>query len=129
MLLLICHLICSHNLENFEVLCLYAMIGVHVLLQRGLQEQDAPDQRFLQPRDKCRQSRHFILPSSCAVVNAEDFGVQEACFSFELPFGKWQEVDGTLQAPMPINVTEKVAGGTKDPSKEGIILLSTSLLQ
>lgn len=40
----ISHLICNRSLGNFEVCCLYGMVRMHVLLQRGLQEHDVPDQ-------------------------------------------------------------------------------------
>lgn len=126
---LISHLVCNHYLENFEVCCLYAMIRVRVLLRRGLQEHDIPDQHFLQLRGKCWQSGHFIFPGSCAVVNAEDLGVQEACFSFELPF---QEVARGWWSPRSTHTNQRYRKRGQeellDRSKEGGILLSTTLL-
>lgn len=69
------------------------MVGVHVQSQRGLQEHDSSDRHFLQLTDKRWQSGHSIFPGSCAVVEAEDLsGVQEAYFSFKLPF--WEVARG-----------------------------------
>lgn len=126
--LLISHLISNHYLENFEVFCLYAMIRVGVLLRKGLREHGVPNLHFLHLRGKCCQSRHFIFPGRCAVVNAEDLGVQEACFSFELPF---REVSRSRRSPTSTHTNlcyrKRWQEELLDRSKEGI-LLSNALL-
>lgn len=126
----ISHLICNHYLENFEVCCLYATMRLRVLLQRGLQEHDVPEHHFLLLRGRCWQSRLFIFLGSCAVVNAEDLGLQETCFGFEIPF---QEVARGWWSPTSTHTNQYYRKGWQeellDRSKEGSILLSAALLR